>query len=701
MTPATISSSLTPSYQPRLARRASLVVCAALCLVGGAGALGTYIGATEEALRRQREATADYASALAGETFDWLSSGAFDGVADAAARAGAQQGVLVAQVYDRDMNLLSDGGAGAARDALHAVVAHALRDNRAAALSTPGGLVVSAAPIAVQGEEASGAVVVVTTRAAFTPDWAALFGPFLILLTAAVVFAASVWHVLARRALAPVGALTAYAKRVAEGEREQAAPVRRGDEFEALSLAMSAMVRKLQSKVQKLQALAYVDPESGLPNEPRFLGETEIGILRNAAEQRNLAVLVIEMRRLGEQVGLLESASRCELMQSVGRFIAHAARDIAAQSGSEAGASVALARTGALEFSMCLMQCASAGDAVRFAQSLNAKLGEGLWWRNQLMQLGPACGVALAPRDGKSADAVLRKARLALQVSHNAPAKLQVFSQSLDHEAAAKLALERELREAIESSAIRAYFQPKIDLQSGRIVGAEALARWVKPNTSVVSPGKFIPIAEESGLIAPLSEAVLRESCWKAAAWARAGMKAVVSVNVSPLQLRDEHFADRVSRIIKHAGLPGPLLELEITESTAMADPERVARILAPLRRLGVKLAIDDFGCGHSSLSALAVLPFDTIKIDRQFVSALERNEPKAEAILESILAMAGALKLETVAEGIERREQAEFLAHRGCNLGQGFYYGGALPAGEFMNLLAQRKMCESGVAVA
>src|SRR5262249_8205088 len=160
---------------------------------------------------------------------------------------------------------------------------------------------------------------------------------------------------------------------------------------------------------------------------------------------------------------------------------------------------------------------------------------------------------------------------------------------------------------------------------TGRIEGCEALARWVRPDGALVSPARFIPAAEESGLIEPLSNAIMRETCWKAAAWLRAGVPVSVAVNVSALQFRNERFGEQVLHVIKHAGLPAHLLELEITETVAMEDPERAQRLLDPLRAAGVQLAIDDFGCGHSSLAALSSLPFDVIKIDRQFVSPLDR----------------------------------------------------------------------------
>ena len=190
----------------------------------------------------------------------------------------------------------------------------------------------------------------------------------------------------------------------------------------------------------------------------------------------------------------------------------------------------------------------------------------------------------------------------------------------------------------------------------------------------------------------------MREACWKAAAWARAGQAVKVAVNVSALQFRSERFAETVLQIVERAGLPPAQLELEITETIALEDPERALRIIRPLRAAGVRLAIDDFGCGHSSLSALSRLPFDVIKIDQQFVRALARGESQAGAIVDMILALARSLGMEVVAEGIERAEELEFMRARKCDWAQGFLSGAAVSAPDFAELL-RRQACEEIVA--
>jgi EAL domain-containing protein (putative c-di-GMP-specific phosphodiesterase class I) len=280
---------------------------------------------------------------------------------------------------------------------------------------------------------------------------------------------------------------------------------------------------------------------------------------------------------------------------------------------------------------------------------------------------------------------------MALGAAHSAPGQLKVFTRSLDREAVTRLTLEREMRGALERNEFRAFFQPKVNLATGRIEACEALARWVRPDNTMISPGQFIPVAEESGLIGALSSAVMSEACWQAASWARAGHPAKVAVNVSALQFRDDRFGETVLRIAQDAGLPPDQLELEITESVVMEDAARALRLIKPLRDAGVRLSIDDFGCGHSNVAALSKLPFDVLKIDQQFIRALARGDDRAPACIDMILALARALDLEVVAEGIERREERDFMAGRGCHWAQGFLYGAAVSASDFAELLRRQ----------
>ncbi len=329
-----------------------------------------------------------------------------------------------------------------------------------------------------------------------------------------------------------------------------------------------------------------------------------------------------------------------------------------------------------------------AAKAVGFGKHVSAALNQAIHWRGHQMTLAAFCGIAIAVRVGCGAERLIRRARVALGAAQLSPAGLRIYSAGLDREALSRLTLEREIRGGLARNEFRAYFQPKVNLVTGRIEACEALARWERPDRTMIGPNRFIPVAEEGGLIAALSHAIMREACWKAASWARAGYGANVAVNVSALQFRDSGFAEQVWACLNEAALAPERLELEITESVVMEDPERALRLIEPLRAAGVRIAIDDFGCGHSNLAALSKLPFDVIKVDQQFLRALQRGEAQAPAIIDMILALAQTLNMEVVAEGIERRDEAAFMARRGCLWGQGFLYGAAVSAADFAELL-------------
>jgi EAL domain-containing protein (putative c-di-GMP-specific phosphodiesterase class I) len=278
----------------------------------------------------------------------------------------------------------------------------------------------------------------------------------------------------------------------------------------------------------------------------------------------------------------------------------------------------------------------------------------------------------------------LRSADLALSHARNGGRGRSVFfTRKMNQAALEKLVLENEIREGIGSGQFVSFFQPKIDLGTGRIHGCEALVRWNHPVHGLVSPDRFIEAAEETGLISAMGEAILRDATRNAADWLKRGIAIRVAVNVSAPQFNDDSFTERVLAALADSGLPPSLFELEITESIAMSDPDRVMRLLEPLRARGIRIAIDDFGTGHSNLASLSRLPFDVFKIDQSFVHALGKDQ-HAPALIETIIAMAGSLNYETVAEGVETQEQAAFLKRRGATLGQGYLFGKPMPANKF-----------------
>ncbi|NJR20511.1 MAG: bifunctional diguanylate cyclase/phosphodiesterase [Hyphomonadaceae bacterium] len=343
-----------------------------------------------------------------------------------------------------------------------------------------------------------------------------------------------------------------------------------------------------------------------------------------------------------------------------------------------------LARTGNSEFAVLIPDANDPTEAGRFAQLVAAGLRQPFELGGHRIVLGASAGIAVFPHDGETGEEVLRSAELALSHARNGGRGRSVFfTRKMNQRALEKLVLENEIREGIEKGQFIAYFQPKIDLGTGRIHGCEALVRWNHPEHGIVTPARFIEAAEETGLISPMGDSIMRDAARKASDWLRRGIALRVAVNVSAVQFNNDDFTNNVFAILAETGLPPSLFELEITESIAMSDPERVLRLLEPLRTKGVRIAIDDFGTGHSNLASLSRLPFDVFKIDQSFVHALGKDR-HAPALIETIIAMAGSLNYETVAEGVETQEQAAFLKKRGATLGQGYLFGAPMPADKF-----------------
>jgi EAL domain-containing protein (putative c-di-GMP-specific phosphodiesterase class I) len=286
-------------------------------------------------------------------------------------------------------------------------------------------------------------------------------------------------------------------------------------------------------------------------------------------------------------------------------------------------------------------------------------------------------GVRSATAGATEPEELLRDADAAMyRAKELGKARCEVFDASMHERAVERLDLEGGLRRAVERDELRVLYQPQVEMASGQIVGAEALVRWQHPERGLVVPPVFIPIAEQTGLIVPIGTWVLRESCRQAATWAAAtGRRLTISVNVSPRQLADDDFPRTVAGVLDETGLEPGLLCLEITESAVMADPEAAAAALAVLKALGVRLAIDDFGTGYSSLGQLkALLPVDTIKIDKSFVDGITLAG-EDRAIVDAVMRLATGLGLRAVAEGVETAEQVRELLALGCDLSQGYHF--------------------------
>ncbi len=675
-----------------LTARAVLFTTMLLLVTGALSAATVMFGAQRESARRQIEITRELVSHLANVSGNLMAENDLTSMTTMVLQTSSRREVRRLSIRDATGRVLVEHG-GSAADARfvnqiaarvlesHAIVIERSRDN---------GLALGA-PIMRDGHF-WGVAMMMWEGTAYRFEALPALTPFLLILACMGLAAIPLTAHYVRKSMSPLDQLSRFAERIAENGEVAAIELKTGDEFETLANAFNKMMARIDSSMRQIQEIAFVDPVTRLPNQDRFTREIDFFILQ-AKDDEAGAVALFELQRLPKLMQTLDPEASREFMRVVAERVTVAVRtvDRVVRLRGQGERNAIAARTGSFEFGVFAPGLASPSDAARFAQHMTAALNQPFDWRGHKLTLGASCGVAIAPRDGRDADAVIRHARMALGAAHSAPARIKVFTQSLDREAVARITLEREMRNALERNEFRAYFQPQMNLQTGRIEACEALARWIRPDRTIVSPGRFIPVAEESGLIGALSDAIMREACWKAAAWARAGNPAKVAVNVSALQFRNDRFADQVMRIIQHAGLPPSLLELEITESVAMENPDRALKVIQPLRDAGVRFAIDDFGCGHSSLAALSKLPFDVIKIDQQFVRAMEQGDTQAAAIVEMILALARTLNMEIVAEGVERREELDFMSTRGCHWIQGFLFGAAMPAPEFAEVLRRQ----------
>lgn len=677
--------------RPRgLATRATVFAAGLIAVTAWLSALTLLLGVERESVRHQLEVTGEYTDRFAASSAELLSAGRAPTLQRVVDLAASQPDIRGIVAWDAEGRTIAEaGGSATDRAAIDAMAAQVLATGERSRARTSDGLLALGAPILREGEQ-QGAAILLWEADAYRIDTLASLAPFLLILVCLVAAAVPITIRVVRKAMAPLDELTRYAEGLADRGEAATIQLKSGDEFETLANAFNKMTTQLDASMRQVQQIAFVDPATRLPNQERFVREVDFFILQNGQDGA-ASVALIDLQRLPRLLQTLAPDAGRDFLRLVAQHLASNARivDCRVRSGTPA-TPIVVARLGAAEFAV-LTPGTSPRDAARFAVHLTAMLNEPFEWRGHKFTLGACCGVAMAPRDGAEASTVLRTARLALGAAQASPGRVKVFTPSLDREAVTRLTLEREMRGALERNEFRAYFQPKINLATGRIEACEALARWIRPDRTIISPGRFIPVAEESGLIGAVSDAIMGEACWKAASWARAGYTTKIAVNVSALQFRAERFAENVMRIVNQAGLSPSLLELEITESMIMEDPARAIRAIQPLREAGVRFAIDDFGCGHSSLSALSKLPFDVIKIDQQFVRALSQDGAQSAAIVDMILALGRTLGLEVVAEGVERREDADFMAARGCHWVQGFLYGAAVPAQEFAELLRRQ----------
>ena len=454
-------------------------------------------------------------------------------------------------------------------------------------------------------------------------------------------------------------------------------PVTLDDEF-AFVLAFAEDISARKVAEAYVEHMAHHDALTGLANRS-LLNDRLKQAIANAQRSHHIqAVLFIDLdhfKEVNDTVG--HTAGDALLIE-----VAHRLRECVRESDT-------LARIGGDEFVILLTNITGINDCSRVAEKMIATVALPISVENHVFNITTSVGIAVWPNDGGDAEALMRNADVAMYHAKNSGRNnYQFFAQEMNAHALESMAMEAALRNALKRNEFLLHYQPQIDFASGRIIGAESLLRWQHPELGLVPPGRFIPIAEERGLIGKLGDWVLHAVCRQAVVWQKAGIRLVpIAVNISALQFKEGALRDSVLSALDESGLAPEFLVLEITESVLMDDVDQAINVLRELGEMGIAIEIDDFGTGYSSLSYLKRLPIHRLKIDQSFVRDLT-TDPDDAAIIGAIISMARNLKLEIIAEGVETAAQAAFLHAQGCQAMQGFLFSRPQAADDFARLL-------------
>ncbi|CCQ98633.1 putative Diguanylate cyclase [[Clostridium] ultunense Esp] len=439
------------------------------------------------------------------------------------------------------------------------------------------------------------------------------------------------------------------------------------------SKAVISIFRDLTERKQKeemIRQLAYYDPLTQFPNRFLFLERLNHEISFTKEKKGHIALILFDIDRFKYINDTLGHTFGDQVLQEAGKRINEAVN------GDHL-----VARLGGDEFALFLTGIEESVKLTQLIERIREHFSQPFLLRGQEYYFTVSIGVSLYPEDGTDAETLLKNADTALfRAKEQGRNTYQFYTSSMYTEAFQRLVLENHLRRALENGEFTLFYQPLVDVSTGRITGVEALIRWQHPELGIISPGEFIPVAEENGLIIPIGDWVLTTACKKANEWIHAGFPPLrLNVNLSARQFQQPDFIDRIWGILKETGLPPQYLVIELTESIIMQNAEVNASRLQKLKEMGVMIAIDDFGTGYSSLSYLRRLPIDTLKIDRSFVWEIS-NSSDDRVIASAVISLAKSLQLKVVAEGVETTEQAEFLQKNGCYEMQGYLFSRPLP---------------------
>ena len=439
--------------------------------------------------------------------------------------------------------------------------------------------------------------------------------------------------------------------------------------------------RETEAKIahaQRVEYLAYHDSLTALPNRSLFSKLLGQSIAQAQRHSKQLAVAFLDLDRFKQINDTLGHEAGDQLLQEVAFRLKSCVRD-----------SDTVARLGGDEFVVLLPELAEEHHAASVAQKILTAIAKPFMLIGQEFRVTASIGISTYPQDGLDEQTLTKNADIAMyQAKEEGKNNFQFYSAALNANSLERLSLESSLRHALERGEFLLHYQAKREVGTGRVTGMEALLRWDHPDLGTVAPLQFIPIAEETGIIVPIGKWVLTTACRQNVAWQKQGLPRLnIAVNLTARQFTDERLLEDVASILQATGMDATLLELEIAESLLIRDVDKTLEILTKLKTIGVRIAIDDFGTGYSSLSTLQRFPLDTIKIDRSFIRDVNGTTPD-ECLTNAVISMGRALSLTVVAQGVETREQAEFLRKHPCDELQGFYFAKPVPADQATELL-------------
>lgn len=439
-------------------------------------------------------------------------------------------------------------------------------------------------------------------------------------------------------------------------------------------LAIISNISKFKQATRTVRHLAYHDPLTGLPNRSLFNDRLQQAIARADREKQMFALLFLDLDNFKHVNDTLGHKAGDMLLKSVSERLRKAVRQTDSLAHVAEDYSFTLARIGGDEFILLLNNIGNVEGPGQVAGRILKLLAEPFEIGSHEVFVTTSIGIAIFPLDGNHRDSLLINADVAMyQAKNYGKNRYQYYSRSMNEYAHERFTVETKLRKALSQGEFMLVYQPQVNIQTGKLIGVEALIRWLQPDLVLTRPADFIPIAEKTGLIVPIGEWILRTVCEQSRLWQKVGLgELLMTVNVSGIQFQQDNFAETLYKIMEETGLEPGTLQLELTETVIMNDSEKNIRKLLELQMMGIQISIDDFGTGYSSLKYLKHFPLSTLKIDHSFVRQLESSS-NDQAIVRAIITLAHNFNLKVIAEGVEKRRQLEFLQECGCEGVQGY----------------------------